>query len=301
MRKLLTILLFGALAVASAQAASSWHVVGHQTIPLWPHGAPGNPLPPVAEAVHVGPRLVGGKPDPSLTNVSVPTITVYRPNKKNTGAAVLIFPGGGFTHLAINLEGTEVAQWFNSIGVTAFLVKYRVRSSGQYPKEPPAFEDAQRAMGIVRSRAREWNVDPDRIGVIGFSAGANLAVSLSNRFDQRVYAEIDAADRVSCRADFALIMYPAGLAERDHGVTLNPKVRINSHAPPTFLVQAEDDPVHVQNVIAYFLALQGVGIPAEMHIYAKGGHGYGLRPTKLPITHWPKLAEVWLHTIGILR
>lgn len=302
MRRELVILLLIGFSTASALAAAPWHgAPGHQTIELWPQGAPGAPAHLEPESSSAKGNLVAGKSVTRVHNVSNPTITVYLPKHKKNGAAVLIFPGGGYSILAIDLEGTEVAHWLNSIGVSAFLVKYRVPDSGPYPEHKAALEDAQRAMGLVRSRAAQWGISPNRIGVIGFSAGANLAVQLSNHYRARIYPGVDAADQTGCRPDYSLIIYPAYLVLPQQGFALNPNIKIDPHAPPTFLVQAEDDPIHVQNAIAYYLALHAAGIPAEMHIYAKGGHGYGLRPTSLPITHWPKLAALWLHTIGILR
>jgi acetyl esterase/lipase len=306
LRRIFVLLFFAVFGAASAQIAQPqtpqpWHAApGHETIPLWPHGAPGNPPHSKAESYTSPQGLVAGRPITVVSDVSDPTITVYLPQEHPNGAAVVIFPGGGYRILAIDLEGTEVAQWLNSIGVAAFLVKYRVPNSGPYPEHGAALQDAQRAMGIVRSRAAEWKIDPHRIGVIGFSAGANLAVALSNRYATRIYSPVDAADQTNCRPDFSLVIYPWDLVIANGGFALDPDVTIDPNGPPTFLIQAEDDPVHVQNAILYYLALRKANIPAEMHIYSHGGHGYGLRPTGLPITHWPKLASVWLHTIGIV-
>jgi acetyl esterase/lipase len=214
LRKIFVLLFFAVFGVASAQiaqpqTAQPWRArPGHETIRLWPHGAPGNPPHPKAESYANPQGLVAGRPITAVSNVSDPTITVYLPKDHPNGAAVLIFPGGGYRILAIDLEGTEVAHWLNSIGITAFLVKYRVPDSGPYPEHSAALEDAQRAMGIVRSRAADWKIDPHRIGVIGFSAGANLAVALSNRYAIRIYTPVDAADQTNCRPDFSLVIYP---------------------------------------------------------------------------------------------
>jgi acetyl esterase/lipase len=161
-------------------------------------------------------------------------------------------------------------------------------------------QDAQRAVGLVRSRAAEWHIDPHRIGVLGFSAGAHLAAALSTHFDQRLYGAMDAADAVSCRPDFAVIVYPGYLAIAEQNMAPNPEIHPTEKTPPSIIVQAEDDTVHVENATVYFLALKNAKVPAELHIYAEGGHGYGLRPTNLPVTHWPKLVETWLHTIQVL-
>jgi acetyl esterase/lipase len=245
--------------------------------------------------------LIAGKPVVRLGNVSSPTITRYAPNGKNTGAAVLVFPGGGYTILAIDLEGTEVCDWLTSSGITCILLKYRVPDSGPYPKSPAALEDAQRALGLVRSKAAEWQIDPHRIGVLGFSAGAHLAAALSTHFDQRLYPPVDAADQVSCRPDFAVIVYPGYLALANQNFAPNPDIRVTSETPPTFLVQTEDDRVaHVESSLRYYVALKEANVPVEMHLYTEGVHGYGLRRTALPVTAWPQLVETWLHTIKIL-
>lgn len=274
----------------------------HTTLEIWPHGAPGVAANPAPEADTTTPKdnLIAGKPIIRLGNVSTPTLTLYKPAGKNTGAAVVVFPGGGYRILAIDLEGTEVCDWLNSEGITCVLLKYRVPDTGPYPKSPAALEDAQRALGIVREHASEWHIDPHRIGVLGFSAGGHLAAALSTHFVKRIYDPADAADQESCRPDFAVIIYPGYLAIAEQNFAPNADIHVTEQTPPTFLLQAEDDPVHVENSIVYFMALKNAKVPAEMHIYTHGGHGYGLRRTELPITNWPKLVEIWLHTIKIL-
>jgi acetyl esterase/lipase len=275
---------------------------GHTTLLLWPHGAPGAQPNPAAEmdATTAKDNLIAGKPLIRLGNVSSPTITLYKPSGTNTGAAIVVFPGGSYHILAIDLEGTEVCDWLNSAGITCVLLKYRVPDSGPYPKSSAALQDAQRALGIVRSHAAEWQIDPHRIGVLGFSAGAHLAAALSTHFDQRLYESIDAADQLSCRPDFAVIVYPGYLAMSEKNYAPNSEIHVTDQTPSSFIVQAEDDTVHVENSTVYFMALKNAKVPAEMHIYANGGHGYGLRRTELPITEWPRLVETWLHTIHVL-
>ncbi len=275
---------------------------GHLTMDLWPRGAPGAQPNPAAEidTTTAKDNVIAGKPVIRLGNVSTPTLTVYSPKEKNTGAAVVVFPGGAYRILAIDLEGTEVCDWLNSIDVTCILVKYRVPGSGPYPKSAAALQDAQRALGIVRSHAIEWHLDPNRIGVLGFSAGAHLSAALSTHFDKRLYDLVDSADKVSCRPDFAVIVYPGYLALSEQNFAANPEINVTEKTPPSFIVQAEDDPVHVENSTVYFLALKNAKVPAEMHIYANGGHGYGLRRTDLPVTGWPKLVETWLQTIHMV-
>jgi acetyl esterase/lipase len=301
-----TLLLIAAVAASSLPLAAQHYAwppsPSRLTLPLWPGVAPGAPANPLAEADATTAKdgLIAGRPLIRLGNVSTPTLTLYTPKGKNTGAAVVVFPGGGYSILAIDLEGTEVCGWLNSIGVNCILLKYRVPNTGPYPKSPAALQDAQRALGLVRSHAVEWKIDPNRIGVLGFSAGAHLAAALSTHFDERIYAPVDAADTLSCRPDFAVIVYPGYLALENKNFAPNPDINPTAQTPPTFILQAEDDPVHVENAVVYFMALKNAKVPAELHIYAQGGHGYGLRRTALPITTWPQSVEKWMRTIKVL-
>lgn len=271
------------------------------TMPIWPGEAPGEPANMPPEHNVPNGHMVAGRLYVRLTDVSKSTITVYKAQGKNSGAGVLVFPGGGYTVVSMDLEGTEVCQWLNSIGVNCILLKYRVPDTGPYPKSPAALEDAQRAMGLVREHAAEWGIDPNRLGAMGFSAGAHLTAALSVHYEKRLYQPIDAADRQSCRPDFAIVVYPGYLSLSEQGFAANPDIEPTAQTPPTFLLQAEDDPVHVENSTVYFLKLKKAGVAAELHIYAQGGHGYGLRKTGLPISHWPDLVETWLHTINVLQ
>jgi acetyl esterase/lipase len=238
-------------------------------------------------------------------------MTVYSPKGTNTGAAVVVFPGGGYQILAIDLEGTEVCDWLTSKGVTCVLLKYRVPGSGIHwdkqchcqmrPKAPTALEDAQRTVGLVRSHAKEWHIDLHKIGVLGFSAGGHLAADISTHFDRRLYPAVDAADKESCRPDFAMAIYPGHLWISGRKHELNPDIRVTSNTPRTFLVQAEDDNVdNVNQSLVYYIALKNAGVAVEMHLYAQGRHAFGLRRTKFPVTAWPRLAETWLATIGMI-
>jgi acetyl esterase/lipase len=271
---------------------------------VWPGVAPGALANPPAEAdtTTAKDNLIAGRPLIRLGNVSVPTLTLYkaRGGSSGPGPALVVFPGGGYNILAIDLEGTEVCDWLNAAGVNCVLLKYRVPNSGPYPKSTAALQDAQRAMGLVREHAAEWGIDAKRVGVLGFSAGGHLAAALSTHFDQRLYDPVDEADKLSCRPDFAIIIYPGYLALADKNFASNPDISPTADTPPTFIVQAEDDPVHVENALVYFQQLKNAKVPAELHIYAQGGHGYGLRRTALPVTAWPQAAETWLHTIGVL-
>jgi acetyl esterase/lipase len=272
------------------------------TLQVWASLAPGAPAnpPPEADTTTAKDNLIAGKPLIRLGHVSTPTLTLYTPKGANTGAAVVVFPGGGYQILAIDLEGTEVCDWLNSAGITCVLLKYRVPGTGPYPKSSAALQDAQRALGIVRAHAAEWKIDPNRIGVLGFSAGAHLAAALSTHFEQRLYEPIDDSDKLSCRPDFAVIVYPGYLALADKNFAPNPDINPTEKTPPSFIVQAEDDPVHVENATVYFQALKNAKVPAELHVYAGGGHGYGLRRTALPVTAWPLSVETWLRTIKVL-
>jgi acetyl esterase/lipase len=275
---------------------------GHTEMKIWPQTIP-DVVPvdgPEVDIQKPSDPLVAGKTVAKIRNVATPTLTLYAPTGNNTGAAVVVFPGGGYNILAIDLEGTEVCDWLTSSGISCLLLKYRVPGTGPYPKSPAALEDAQRAMGIVRQHAAEWKIDPKRVGVLGFSAGAHLAAALSTHYDKRLYPAVDAADELSCRPDFAVIVYPGYLADEKQGFAPNPDIRPTAETPPSFIVQAEDDPVHIENSTAYFLALKQAKVPAELHIYAEAGHGFGLRKTALPITTWPQTAEIWMHTIHML-
>jgi acetyl esterase/lipase len=269
---------------------------------LWPSGAPGGKgnIGEERNTTTAKDRAVAGRPVTRLTNITDPTLAVYRPPKdKDTGAAVLVFPGGGYRILAIDLEGTEVCDWLNSIGVTGVLVKYRVPPLENTPRYQAPLQDAQRAVSVVRSHAAEWGIDPRRIGVLGFSAGGHLAAAASTNFEKRTYDPQDAADNASCRPDFSIIIYPGYVAGTDGRIS--PELNVTAATPPAFLVQAEDDGVHVENAITYFLALKNAKVPAEMHLYPAGGHGYGLRRTELQVTTWPARAEEWMRAQGLLQ
>ena len=295
-----------------AQSAAWQPTAGHTQIPIWPGVVPNARPYSGPETLKVDDKdLVGGKPWLYINNVSRPTITVYSPKSNNTGAAMVVFPGGGYQILAIDLEGTEVCDWLTSRGITCVLLKYRVPGesklpkSGAYPESPEALEDAQRAVGLVRFRAAEWHIDPHKIGVLGFSAGGHLVAAMSVHFDKRLYPAVDAADKGSCRPDFAVAIYPGHLwvHRESSSIDLNPDIRsrITKQTPPTFLLQNENDDVDgVEQSLAYYVGLERIGVPVEMHLYAQGGHAFGLRKTNLPTTEWPLLVERWLKTISIV-
>jgi acetyl esterase/lipase len=307
---LLALLAFASGSIERADGQAAWQPSpGHTQIPIWPGRIPG--AKPVAGSEVSGtvvdaagrPKLVGGRPWVYVDKVSQPTMTVYSPTRGNTGAAVIVFPGGGYNVLAIDLEGSEVCDWLTARGLTCVLLKYRVPcvKTGAYRDCRTALEDAQRTVGLVRARAAQMRIDPRKIGVIGFSAGGHMVAAISTHFDKRLYAPVDAADSVSCRPDFAIALYPGHLTVPERGFVLNPDIRVTSQTPPTFLLQAEDDPVDpMENSLVYHAALRKAGVPVEMHLYATGGHAFGMRPTSVAITEWPLLLEQWLGTIGMI-
>jgi len=305
-----TILFTFALGLAGAAHAATWQPApGQMQMPLWP-GSPPHDLPVSGpEFARSDPKsLIGGKTVVAVERVSKPTLTLYRPKGRNTGAAMVVYPGGGFWILAMDLEGTDVCDWLTAKGVACILVKYRVPGdrlfprSGPYPDNPVATEDAQRAIALTRFHAKEWGIDPHKIGVLGFSAGGYLVAATSTL--DSIYKPVDAIDRTSVRPDFGIALYPGHLWLDDESkVALNPDVPVSAHTPPQFIVQNEDDPVDsINNSLVYYAALKKAGVPTEMHLYAKGGHAFGLRPDPArPATGWPKLAERWLKTIGMIR
>jgi acetyl esterase/lipase len=298
-----------ACAALNAQTTAWQPSPGHSQIPIWLGAAPDakNAAQRVAlpEDVKVTRKkeLVAGRPWTYVENVSRPTMTVYSPTRRNTGAAVVVFPGGDYEILAIDLEGTEVCDWLTSKGITCVVLKYRVPcvTVGPHRDCPTALHDAQRAMGLVRSHAAEWHIDPHEVGVLGFSAGGHMVASISTHFQKRLYPVVDAADKEGCRPDFAVTLYPGHLAAEETNFSFNSDIQVTSQTPPTFLAQATDDPVDdVRNSWAYYSELKKAGVSVEMHLFAHGGHAFGLRHTEQPITEWPQLVEKWLGTIGML-
>lgn len=298
--------------VVGAQQPTWQPSPGHTQVAIWPDTPPDAQPVPGAEYVETTKdEMVAGKPYVWVSNITKPTMTVYSPEGKNSGVAVVVFPGGGFEGLAIDLEGTEVCNWLTSKGVTCVLLKYRVPSlpydwhckcrPNDLATSTLALEDAQRTIGLVRLHAAEWHLNPHKLGVLGFSAGGYLVAEISTAFQRRLYAPRDAADKESSRPDFAVAVYPGHLrAGESYG--LNANVPVTRQTPPTFLVQAEDDNIDgVNQSVAYYVALKNAGVPVEMHLYAQGGHAFGLRRTKLAITGWPRLVETWLQTIGVTQ
>ena len=279
-------------------------------LPVWPGAVPGDYGTIGPERVRA-PSEAPTKDAKWITGVTKPTLTVFRPAKeKNTGAAIIICPGGGYWNLAWDLEGEEVAAWLNRVGVTGVVLKYRVPRRPNQPERLPApgpLPDAQRAVSLVRSRAAEWGIDPHRIGIAGFSAGGHLAVATATHFDQRAYEPIDESDKVSCRPDFAVAIYPGYFIEQQlAGVEINkdvlaPYIRIPKETPPIFLVHASDDTMAgAENSVVMYLALKRANVPTELHVYAQGGHGFGVRKSSLPCSTWTERCVAWLQNQGML-
>lgn len=262
-------------------------------LPLWDGPAPGEPAVPAKPE-----RLVVGDDQVSRANdVSVPTIAVY-PAVGGSGSAVVVCPGGGYAILAWDKEGTEIVRWLNGCGVTAVLLKYRCPVRHDRPRHEAGVQDLQRAISLVRSRAATWGIRPDRIGALGFSAGGNAVALASAGALPRLYAPVDAHDQAGCRPDFSVLVYPAWLAAQG-STTLVPEAMPDAAAPPAFLAHAHDDVHTSESSIAYYLALKRLGIAAELHIYASGGHGFGLRPSAHPIHTWPERCQAWMASRGL--
>jgi acetyl esterase/lipase len=276
-------------------------------VDVWPGKPAGDDAAKIGEEkffqlmVNGKPYEVDGNPTKWLTNVAKPTLTVYKPAKeKDTGVAMLICPGGGYHNLGWDVEGTEIAEWLNSIGITGIILKYRCpRRPGDEKGVPPAgpLKDAQRAISFTRSKAKDWGIDPNKIGMVGFSAGGHLVGSTCTNFEKRTYDAIDDIDKISCRPDFGVMCY-SGYFKVDDG--LSPTVKTPKDTPPLFFVHATDDTISdVEHSVTFYLALKRAKIDSEMQIFAKGGHGFGVRPGS-PCHGWTRTCTDWLRTRGIL-
>lgn len=255
-------------------------------IPLWPDKATEVPYERMPDQ---GDSVI------RLTGVANPTLSLYP--AASTGApapAVLVCPGGGYSKLAYNKEGTEIAAWLNNLGITAAVLKYRVPDN-----RDGALADAQRAMGLLRHNAAKWHIDSSRIGVLGFSAGGHLSARLSTNYDKRAYDAIDDADASPCKPDFTILIYPAYIAKDDYKTA--PEIPVNNQTPPAFILQTQDDTHYINSSIAYYIALKDAGVPAELHLFPEGGHGYGMRPSDHAVSKWPELCARWLKTAGVLQ
>ncbi len=287
------------------QESGSSAVAASQLFDLWPAESgerlPGDPadfsLPPEGDTSGPDGGRVAGRPVIRLGNVSRPQVEVFHPSGGVSGrGAVVICPGGGYHILAYDLEGTEVASWLNSLGLTAVVLKYRVPARPGDERWRAAVIDAQRAVSWTRQQAGDWGVDPQKIGILGFSAGGHAAALVGSDLE-RQYPAVDGVDQVSSRPDFSLLIYPGYLAE---GGELSPLLRESQRFPPTFLVHTHDDRVTPLSSLTFAAHLHKLGVPVELHLYRAGGHGYGLRETELPVTRWPKAAAEWLRGLSLV-
>ncbi|HWA08579.1 MAG TPA: alpha/beta hydrolase [Opitutaceae bacterium] len=266
------------------------------TLNVWPGLPPGDkPGMPPEEWKYSSNTVTG--------TVSTPTLAVYRPAKdKDNGAVVLVCPGGGFFQLSMGHEGADVAVWLNSIGITGVVLKYRIPGREGMPRYMPALQDAQRAMSIIRSKAAEWNIDPKRVGVLGFSAGGQVGADLETNFDHRMYEPVDDMDKAPTRPDFAVLIYPGGTIQRGTDVpTVGAEIHITKDTPQTFLSISDDDRNGSENAVYLYLALKKAGVPSELHVYGEGGHGYGIRPGTAPHATWPARVADWMAQRGLLK
>jgi acetyl esterase/lipase len=266
-----------------------------EILSVWPSKPPGETkeFPEEMEVTQGGPKIVAGKPIYLLTNVSKPELAVYRPNREhNTGMSVVICPGGGHNLLAYDLEGTEIAQWLNSLGHTGIVLKYRVPFRNPDFKGLAALQDAQRAISVVRARSIELGIEANKIGIMGFSAGGEVAARASLQYNARKYEKIDSVDETSCRPDFSMLIYPAYLVKEN---ALLEELKPAADAPPAFMVHAWDDNVTPLSSLCLATELKKVGVSTELHLFALGGHGYGMRHVEgMPVTDWTSQAAPWL-------
>ena len=272
----------------------------HEEITLWPAGEVPDEPKDIKERKKPTKTDASGKM--RIAYVDNPTLTVYRASEeKANGTGVIICPGGGYNILAWTHEGTEIAEWFNSIGVSAFILKYRVpRRDPETPHSLP-LQDAQRAIRIVRSNAKKWNVDPDRIGLLGFSAGGHLTVMSGVHYNKKTYPKVDTADDFSARPDFLMPIYPAYLGNRVNKDKLSELININKNTPPTFIAITHDDSDRSYYSALLYAALKKNNVVGELHIYSKGGHGYGMRKSNNPVHTWPDRCRDWLGSMGYLE
>ena len=287
-------------------AGSTWQAGEPPVIDVWPGKPAGDDATAIGQEEWLDPRP-GDKWQKWVTNVTRPTLTVYRPPPdKDNGAAALICPGGGYHALMWDLEGEEPAAWLNSLGVTGIILKYRCpRRPGEISKlpAPGPLKDAQRAVSLVRGKAARWDLDPRRIGMIGFSAGGHLVGATATNSAHRSYEPIDAIDQVSCRPDFGIMAYCGYLYPVDEQ-RLSPTLRIAPGVPPLFFAHGSEDSVNgseVENSVMPWLALTRAGISCELHVYAGGDHGFGVRQDGGPCSGWTRACAEWLERIGMLR
>ncbi|MDR3560335.1 MAG: alpha/beta hydrolase [Negativicutes bacterium] len=300
----------GLLLLLSLSTVSAKELFDQNEVMLWPNGAPGS------EGLMITETVIERSKDPAIKNRALVKITdpsfipLLADKDKATGVAVLIFPGGGYDHLTFDKEGYDIANWLNSIGVSAFIVKSRLPVDGHKNSYLVPLQDAQRAMRIIRKNAADWGVDPNKIGLMGFSAGGHLAAVLGTTYSKKVYEAVDDADNVSCKPNFMVLLYPAISTQRQVGLRTNllgknpsqelinefsAELHVDSNTPTTLIIQADDDPqVTTLNSTDFYNALKNAKVSAELHIFKKGGHGFGIIDAKGPIASWTKICEEWL-------
>lgn len=280
---------------------TSYAVAQESPIKLFPKGAPGEKVKLTEKGDSKGGK-VGGETVLRITDISDPEITIYpAPKDLASGAAMVVCPGGGYNILAYDLEGTEICEWLNKLGITGVLLKYRVPRREGLAKHEAPLQDVQRTISYVRANAKKYNINTAQIGVMGFSAGGHLSVMASTHYNERTYPAIDDVDKVSCRPDFCLLVYPAYLDKEGGKFELAPEIKVTKDVPPTMFVQAEDDKWFINCSLFYYYALKEAGVPVWMHLYSQGGHGYGLRDTGKDVNEWPERAEDWFREIGVIK
>jgi acetyl esterase/lipase len=279
----------------------SFGMTAQETVELFPGEVPGKKVYLPAESIDTEGNKVGGETVKRMSNVDKPVITIYKSSEElATGTAIIICPGGGYNILAYDLEGTEICEWLNELGITAILLKYRVPRREGLEKHTAPLQDAQRAISYVHARAEDLGINPERIGIMGFSAGAHLSAMAGNAQENRIYPVIDENDNYSCQPDFCMLIYPAYLSGETIASTAS-DIKVTGNTPPTLLIQAEDDKSHINSSLAYYYALKEADVPATMHLYPNGGHGYGIRDTQATVNLWYERAEDWLRSMGLIE
>lgn len=267
-------------------------------INVWPDLAPGETTKNVGEKLP--PRENENPPITRVEKVTQPTMTVHRASQPN-GTSAIILPGGGFGRVVPDLEGTEAADWLNRHGVTAFVLSYRTTSDNKTPGWVEPLQDAQRALALIRSQADQWGIKKDRLGLVGFSAGGQVAARLLSDEGKKSYERIDAVDDIAHRPDFAILIYPWNMYDAKTDALIE-GVKVPKTCPPTYIVHTDDDRSSSLGAVLFYAGLKKHGINSELHVYGNGGHGYGLRPVKgSQISSWPDHAAHWLGTRGLLK
>ncbi|MDR1498122.1 MAG: alpha/beta hydrolase [Puniceicoccales bacterium] len=284
------------LAVACAALCAPFLFAHGEIFPVWNGTPPGETEPPKSEKIRITKQKSGD--ERSITNVWTPTLEIFHaPAQKNTGTAVLICPGGGYGSLAYDHEGVAVARWFNTIGVTGVILKYRVPTRPKTQRALMPLKDAQRAISLIRANAKEWKINPARIGIMGFSAGGHLSALVSTTAE-RSYKPADAVDELPFRPNFTILVYPAYMTSKGD-TSLAAEIKVGTDTPPAICVHASNDPYTSEGSLLYYKALKKAKVPAELHIYATGGHGFGMRPRIQPSKSWTAATAAWIESLKL--